>query len=164
MRDNIYTSFYNLMDQIDAAQAVTEKLILCEQARPLLAQFVATSISQDGDLPPCIMCRDYAPIWYMQLGQWQKAEEYIRFCISCKAYYPDNGKYELQYLKQYKKAAITALSYIAQNPGCLQSKIYGAIGNSVDRDCLKDFTRSSMLIKKVPYKKTNMLYVSNMPQ
>lgn len=164
MRDNIYTSFYNLMDQIDAAQTVAEKLMLCEQARPLLAQFVAASISQDGDLPPCILCRDYAPIWYMRTGQWEAAANYINFCISCNAYFPENGAQELQGLNLYRQTAQVAMAYIMQNPGCLQSQLYKKLSGSTDKECLKCFTRNSQLITKVPYKKTNKLYVAHQPR
>lgn len=164
MQNNIYTSFYKLMDQIDTAQTTAEKLMLCEQARPLLAQFVAVSISQDGDLPPYILCRDYAPIWYMRTGQWEAAVNYINFCIACNAYFPEDGTADLQYFNLYRHTAETALAYIKQNPGCLQNQLYKNLGNAVDRDCLMRFTRYSHLISKVPYKKTNKLYVGDAPQ
>lgn len=159
-----FSPYYKLSEQISTAQTIQEKLHLCEKMRCILPGFVSACIETDGELPPCILCRDYAPIWYMRTGQWEAAKEYINFCISCKAYFPENGQAELQYLNLYQRTAQISLAYISQNPGCLQSKIYKLLSESTDKECLKQFIRYSELIKKVPYNKTNKLYVAVEPQ
>lgn len=163
MQEYSFALYYQLSDQIEVAQTIQEKLLLCEKMRPVLSGFVSASLEADGHLPPYILCRDYAPIWYMRTGQWDAALGYINFCISCNAYYPEHGDQELQYFSLYRYAAQTAMDFISKNPGCLQNKIYKQIGNSVDKECLKQFVRYSLLIQKVPCGKTNKLYVAQQP-
>ena len=152
--------YFQLVEQVQKPAPLHERLALCEQARPILASFVSTCLQEDGELPPSIPFRDYAPIWYMRTGQWEAAASYINFCISCKAYFPEDGQAELHYLNRYQRTAQIALAYISQNPGCLQSQICKLLSGSTDKECLKQFTRYSELIKKVPYNKTNRLYVA----
>ncbi|MDO4330312.1 MAG: hypothetical protein Q4C66_13385 [Lachnospiraceae bacterium] len=159
-----FTPYYQLSDKIATAHTIQEKLALCEQAAQLLPGFVSACIKQDGELPPEIICRDYAPIWYMRIGNWEAAANYINFCISCNAYFPENGADEMQYLNLYRNTAEAALAYIKANPGCLQNQLYKNLGNAVDKACLMQFTRYSCLISKVPYKKTNKLYAGKAPQ
>lgn len=159
-----YAPFFALADKIQQSHSIQERLSLCEQAAQLLPGFVSACIEQDGELPPSIICRDYAPIWYMRTGNWEAAANYINYCISCNAYFPEDGTAELQYLDLYRHTAETALAYITQNPGCLQNQLYKNLGNAVDKECLMRFTRYSYLISKVPYKKTNKLYVGDAPQ
>lgn len=159
MQEFDFSPYFQMCDQVAAASTVQEKLNLCENARSILKDFVSASIKMDGELPPCILFRDYAPMWYMRTGQWDNALNYINFCISCRAYYPSRGKQELAYFNAYRLSAETALAFLSQNPGFLQSKIYKQLGCSVNKDCLKDFLRYSSLIQKVPHGKTNKLYV-----
>lgn len=158
--DYDFTPYFQLSEQVQKPAPLHERLALCEQARPVLAGFVSACLQEDGELPPSIPFRDYAPIWYMRTGQWEAAASYINFCISCKAYFPGDGQAELQYLNCYQRTAQIALEYISQNPGCLQSQIHKLLSGSTDKECLKQFTKFSELIKKVPYDKTNRLYVA----
>ena len=156
--------YFQLVEQVEKPGPLKDRLALCEQARPVMASFVSACLQEDRELPPCIVFRDYAPIWYMRTGQWEAAASYINFCISCNAYFPENGQEELQFLNLYKRTAQIALAYISQNPGCLQSQIYKLLSGSTDKECLKKFTRHSELIVKVPCGKTNRLYVAQAQQ
>ena len=52
------------------------------------------------------------------------------------------------------------LSYISQNPGCLQRNVYKAMGyEGEERDQLKNFLRDSKQIEKEKYNNTNKLFV-----
>ena len=79
--------------------------------------------------------------------------------METKAYFPNDGSTELAYLESYKKIALETLTYISQNPGCLQRNIYKTMGYEGDeREYLKHFLRNSNLIKKVKYNNTNQLF------
>lgn len=160
MENYDYAPFFELSDSIQASGSIEQRLTLCESALQLLPGFVAACLAEDHELPQVINCRDYAPIWYMRLGQWDKAQAYISACISCGAYYPDNGQHELQYLVKYKTAALAVLSYVKENPGCLQKNLYKALAGVADLDCMKQFVRYTPLLRKEPTGKTNALYVA----
>ena len=116
-------------------------------------------LSANFQAPAELACRDLLPQFYMQLGKWDKAEKAIRRCIDSNAYFPEDGSIELAEFESYKKIATETLSYISQNPGCLQRNIYKKMGyENEERELLKDFLRYSKLIKKVKYNNTNQLF------
>lgn len=141
----------------------TAKIIrLCEADLKKLPEFMTPYLSAHFPAPGELICRDLLPNLYMQLGQWDKAEAAIQKCIEANAYYPDHGLTELSYLACYRKVATNALSYIEQNPGCLQSGIYKKLSyEGDDRETLKDFLRCSKQIKKIKHGNTNELYLAN---
>ena len=131
----------------------------CERDLKLLPEFMAPYISAGFSAPRELVCRDLLPDLYMQLGKWDKAKKAIEKCIAAKAYYPEDGSNILADFESYKKVSIETLSYIQQNPGCLQRNIYKAMsyeGNN--REQLKYFLRYSKQIRKVKHGNTNELY------
>lgn len=117
-------------------------------------------INANFNAPQELVCRDLLPELYMRLGKWDKAEKAIKRCIEANAYYPDNGSEELLYLTTFRKVATQAISYITQNPGCLQRNIYKALPYEADeKECLKHFLRNSLLITKEKFNNTNKLYI-----
>ncbi len=138
----------------------TEKIIrICERDLKKLPELMAPYFSAGFPAPAELVCRDFLPDLYMQLGEWNKAEKVIKKCIETNAYSPNDRSAELDYLMSYRKVASETLSYIQQNPGCLQRNIYKAMGYKDDeKELLKYFLRSSRQIKKVKYNNTNQLY------
>lgn len=152
--------YYELMQKAQREKDLRKKIALYERNLKILPPFVSSCLSQDGELPPLIPCRDELPILYMRLGDWKKAERVIKQCMKCNAYYPDNGNEELQYLLRYQTVAEVAVEYIRRNPGVLQKDLYKALKDEkIDRECLKSFTRFSMTIKKIKKNNTNELYI-----
>ena len=153
-----------------------EKMHQLEAQLKGFPSFVRASFANDGDLPPVVPCRDMLPELYMRFGRWGDAENVIMLCISCGAYghtedkgsRDHNGKWvsesgdeQLALLNQRREAASAALSYLADNPGSLQSKIYKVPALSgVDHDALVWFCRSSHQIRKEKDGKTNRLYIA----
>ena len=67
----------------------------------------------------------------------------------------------LEYCEIYKQTVEIAINFLRDNEGFLQKNIYKALADTnVDTDCLKDFTRSSLLIKKVKKGGTNQLFLN----
>lgn len=132
---------------------------LCEQDLEKLYEFMTPYISAGFPAPSELICRDLLPRLYMQSGQWDKAEKAIKKCISAKAYYPEDGTEHLTYFQAYRKVATETLSYLFENPGCLQRNIYKKMGyEGEEKDLLKDFLRYSQLITKIKYNNTNQLF------
>lgn len=138
---------------------IYKKIRICEQDLKNLHEFMAPYLAAGFRAPTDLACRDLLPDLYMQLGKWKKAENAIKTCIDAKAYYPEDGSTILSNFKSYQKVATDTLSYISQNPGCLQRDIYKKMGyENSDKDLLKQFLRYSKLIKKIKYKNTNQLF------
>ncbi len=153
--------FYSLSEQIGNNKDVEKKLRACEASYGILPDVIEEFIKRDHELPPEIYCRDVGPELYMRLGRWDCAARAIKVCIDADAYYPntsDEGENELQYLRKYMDVANAAVDYIKSNPGTLQKDIYKNL-KELDRDTLKTFTRSSLLIRKEKFGNTNKLYI-----
>ena len=150
-----YKHQQNIYDETD----INKQIRLCERDIKKLSEFMAPYISSGFPTPRELVCRDLLPELYMQLGEWKKAEKVIKKCIEAAAYSPNDGSKELANLASYQKIAIEALSYIEQNPGCLQKNIYKALSyEGDDREQLKHFLRYSRQIKKIKHGNTNELY------
>jgi hypothetical protein len=157
--DDFITKFYELSHLIDSSKDIYDKLDACEKSFPLLKEFCRFCLENDGELPPFINCRDVGPEMYMRIGKWDDAERVIQICIDAKAYYPNDGSQELTNFENYKQVALETLSFISQNPGCLQRNIYKVMGYEGDKkEYLKVFLRNSKLIQKVKYNNTNQLF------
>lgn len=151
--------FYKHQQEVYEEKDVNKQIRLCESDLKKLPEFMAPYLSANFPAPYELVCRDLLLGLYMQLGKWDKAEKAIRKCIEANAYSPDDGSAELRYLISYKKVATETLSYIQQNPGYLQRNIYKKMGyDKEEKELLKDFLRSSKLIKKVKYNNTNQLF------
>lgn len=151
--------FYKHQQNLYSETDIKKQIRLCEQDIKKLSEFMAPYISSDFPAPRELVCRDLLPELYMQLGEWEKAERVINKCIDARAYSPNDGSKELADLASYQKTAIEALSYIEQNPGCLQRNIYKALPYEGDeREQLKHFLRYSRQIKKIKHGNTNELY------
>lgn len=160
--DDFTKKFYELSSLIDSSRDIYAKLDACEKSYPLLKEFCRFCLeNDDGELPPIINCRDTGPEMYMRLGRWEDAERAIQICADANAYYPDNDNEAWSYYNTYKRIASLAVSYIKDNPGCLQNKIYDAINVTGDeRETLKHFLRCSFQIRKEKSGKTNRLYLA----
>lgn len=153
--------FYKKQQKVYEESDIEKCIRLCESQLRKLFEFMAPYISAGFPAPCELACRDLLPDLYMQLGKWKKAENVIKKCIAEKAYYPNDGSQELANFENYKQVALETLSYISQNPGCLQRNIYKAMGYEGDKkEYLKDFLRNSKLIQKVKYNNTNQLFCS----
>lgn len=155
-----YGPFYDISQRIEEAKSVDEKIRWCEEGLKLLPSFVSASIKEDGDLPPIIFCRDTAPWLYMKQGRWDDAERVIKYCISCRAYFPENGKEELQFFEMFRDAACIASAYIENHQGTLQKDIYKSLSKIVSSDEMKSVMRNYELIRKEKEGKSNRLYVA----
>lgn len=154
------TSLFYKHQQVLYRETDTAKMIrLCERDLKKLPEFMAPYLSAGFDAPGELACRDLLPDLYMQIGRWEKAEKAIRACIAARAYYPEDGSKQLADFKSYQKVALETLSYISQNPGCLQRNIYKAMGYHGDeKEYLKHFLRNSRLIEKIKHSNTNKLF------
>ena len=151
----LYKSQQKLYETTDTNKCIR----LCENQLRELAKFMEPYVSAGFPAPTELACRDLLPDLYISLGKWKKAENTIKKCIAANAYYPGDGSEELAYFESYKKVALETLSYISQNPGCLQRNIYKIMGYENDeKEHLKHFLRNSTLIEKVKYNKTNQLF------
>ena len=160
--DEFIGKFYELSSLIDSSKDIEAKIQACEESYPLLKEFCRFCLEEDdGELPPVINCRDIGPEMYMRLGKWDDVERVIQICSDANAYYPDNDNEIRSYYTDYKRIATLALSYIKDNPGCLQNKMYDALHvTEDDREVLKHFLRCSLQIKKEKSGKTNKLYLA----
>ena len=133
---------------------------ICQKQLKLLGEFMAPYLSAGFPAPSELACRDLLPELYMKLGEWNKAKKTIESCIAANAYYPNNGSEQLSYLESYHKVATSALSYISENPGCLQQNMYKALPyDGEEKEQLKHFLRYSLQIIKEKSGKTNKLYI-----
>ena len=155
-----WETYFQLSERIQNEKDIFAKLDACEKSYQILPD-IAKLFRQDGGLPPSILCRDMGPILYMRLGKWFAAHSAIQKCIEAKAYrYKKDEKAVLKYLAEYQLSVEIAVSFLLENPGFLQSKIYKALSDTkANLDCLKDFTRSSLLIRKEPAGKSNKLFL-----
>lgn len=151
--------FYKHQQELYREKDINKQIRICESDLKKLPEFMAPYLSANFPAPQELLCRDLLPHLYMQLGKWDKAEQSIIKCIDANAYFPDNGSAELAYLSSYRKIATETLSYLQQNPGCLQRNIYKKMGyEGEEREVMKDFLRYTKLIKKVKYNNTNQLF------
>lgn len=157
-----WETYFRLADEIDKNKDIYRKIDACEASYEILPEVVRL-FKKDGGLPPAIMCRDSGPWLYMRLGKWNAARAAIQKCIDAKAYeYKSDGKDAILDLEDYRVAAEIACSFLSQNPGFLQSKLYKALADTkADSNYLKDFTRYSMLIRKEPQGKTYKLFLND---
>ncbi len=155
-----YTSdFYKAQHKAYEETDINKRIRICERTLKKLPEFMEPYLSAGFSAPEDLVCRDLLPALYMQLGKWKKAENTIKACIAANAYYPNDGAEELADFESYKKVATETLSYISQNPGCLQRNIYKAMGyDDGPKEQLKCFLRNSKQIEKVKYKNTNQLF------
>lgn len=152
--------FYKHQQTIYEESDINKQIRLCESDLKKLSEFMAPYISANFSAPQELVCRDLLPKLYMRLGKWNKAEKTIRQCIEANAYYPNDGSSELDYFKSYRNVATTVLSYISENPGCLQRNIYKVLPyTDKEREQLKNFLRYSFQITKEKFGNTNKLYV-----
>lgn len=160
--DSLFDAFYSTCDKLSAPAPAKIKLSYCLEQLALLSDTVIAFLEEDGSLPPVIACRDTAPEMCMRLGEWEKAKNIVKFCISCNAFYPDAkiGENELIYIETFQETATVALTFIQNNPGFLQKKLYKALEGQTDHDCLKHFLRCSEQIIKVKDGSTNKLYIN----
>ncbi len=159
--DEFISKFYELSSLIDLSKNIEAKIQACEESYPLLKEFCRFCLEEDGELPPVINCRDVGLEMYMRLGKWDDVERVIRICSEANAYYPDNNNEILSYYNDYKRIANLALSYIKDNPGYPQNKMYDALHvTEEDREVLKHFLRCSLQIKKEKSGRTNKLYLA----
>ena len=151
--------FYENQQKVFRETDIYEQIRLCESNLKNLSEFMMPYLSANFPAPAELACRDLLPDLYMQLGMWDKAEKTIQKCIASKAYFPEDGSHILNYFKSYKKIAIETLSYIFENPGCLQRNIYKKMGyEGEEKELLKDFLHYSKLLKEVKYNNTNQLF------
>ena len=154
--DEPFTTFYKLSEDIRTSRDIADKLAACEASYKILPEFVRLTLADWGKLPDSILCRDEGAKLYMRLGDWSAARSAIDKCIAAGAY-PDGGAEALNHLARYEQAARLALAFLDKNPGFPQNKIYKALP-AADQDCLKEFVRSSLLIRKEKFGRTNKLY------
>lgn len=153
--------FYKSQQKIFQEEDINKRIRLCEKQLKKINEFMIPYLSAKFPAPDDLACRDLLPELYMQLGKWKKAENVVKACIAANAYYPnqEEGTATLDYIKSYKKVATETLSYIAQNPGCLQRNIYKAMSyEGEEKEQLKFFLRYSSQIEKVKFNNTNKLY------
>lgn len=160
--DSIQYKFSDCLSNVDNISGARNKLNLCEKALPLLPDIVLANLEQDGNLFETPYICGLMVEMYLRLGEWQKAKESVAYFNSCNAYFSDPIEYTdtLAYIDAYQLAAQTALLFLNQNPGFLQKKMYQALGDKVDHDCLQHFLRCSEQIRKVKNGSTNELYVA----
>ena len=154
--DEPFTTFYKLSEDIRTSRDISTKLAACEASYKILPEFVRLTLADWGKLPDSIRCRDEGAKLYMRLGDWSAARSAIDKCIAAGAY-PDGGAEALNHLARYEQAARLALAFLDKSSGFPQNKIYKALP-AADQDCLKEFVRSSLLIRKEKFGRTNKLY------
>lgn len=151
--------FHKHQQKIQNEKDIAKIIRMCEIDLKKLPELIEPYISADFPAPNELACRDLLPDLYMQIGKWEKAETTIEKCIAANAYYPKDGSEEFACFKSYKKIALETLSYISQNPGCLQRNIYKTMGyDDNEKEYLKHFLRSSNQIEKVKHSNTYQLF------
>ena len=161
------------------ARGDMEKLNLLEQQLPAFRSFVSSCMERDGELPPFVPVRDTLPELYMRYGMWEKAEGVIHLCTMNSDYgyneyrnehdhtghwvsKPEQGEEALKSMHLRRTAAESTLTYLSNNPGTLQSKIYRVpILASVDHDSLVWFCKNSHQIRKEKDGKSNRLFIAS---
>ncbi len=142
---------------------INKQIQICERQIEKLSEFMRPYLTAKFSAPSELACRDLLPKLYMRLGKWNEAEKTIKKCISSHAYYPGDGSEQLSDFINYRRIATEALSYITQNPGCLQRNIYKALSYELEeKEQLKCFLRESLLIYKEKCGNTNKLYIKDM--
>ena len=155
----MYDDFYELSELIRHSHDIKIKLAACEASFKILPRFVEAQLAEFDELPKTILCRDEAPKLYLRTGQYDKARAAILKCISAGATKEVDGCAALEYVERYEHTSQVALDFIRANGGFPQRKIYDAL-REVDRSCLKDFIRSSHLIRKERDGSTNKIFVA----
>ncbi len=155
------SEFYNLSDIIEHGSDIHDRIKACEKSLELLPGFVNTYLEMDGELPPYILCRDKAPLLYMQIGEWDKAIETVKYCIQINAFFPpEEGQEALEYCQNYQKTAEKIILFLREHPGFLQKDIYKTANlDESEKPNARHFCRYSLLLRKEPYGKTYRLYV-----
>ena len=158
--DLFYEKFRDLSLAIENERDVTRKLRLCEESYLLLPRFVELCIRQDGDLPPCITCRDVGPGLYIKTGQWDNARAAFQKCISANAYYGEEITDITSNFNNLLCMAQRIVQYIQENPGTLQRDLYKNMNlNSDEKQDAIYFVRTAKILRKEPYKSTNKLFI-----
>lgn len=125
-----------------------------------LPKAVKYLISEDD--PPtdidCSGCWDYLTDMYMRHGRWSDAVRVARTVCDTGAKTRQELDEKLQWIETCQAAADAALSYIRENPGVLQGRIYSLLPH-VNKDALKLFTWRSWQIEKAKSSKGTTLYV-----
>lgn len=148
---------YEVFQKLD----INKKIQMLEQDLEKLSEFMAPYIKAKFEAPCELACRDLLPELYMQIGEWDKAEQTIKLCIETQTYYPEDGSVALSEFESYREVAAKALSYISENPGCLQRNMYKILPyEGLKREQLKDFLRYSLQIRKEKYNSTNKLFIN----
>ena len=155
--DEPFATYFRLSEEIRSGKDIHAKLAACEASYKILWTFVNVYRKDFGRLPDSIPCRDVGVELYLRLGQWDKARAAIELCAKVAAY-DDHGKAALEHFNRYKETAELAIDFLRHNEGFLQKNIYKALPDA-DKDCLKSFVRSSLLIRKEKAGSTNKLYV-----
>lgn len=151
--------FYKHQQKLYEETDINKKIRLCEQDLKNLSELMEPYLSAGFPAPAELACRDLLPEFYIQLGQWKKAENTIKKCIAAKAYYPDDGSKELADFTSFQETAAEIFSYIQQNPGYLQRNIYKALAYEEDKKKqLKYILCYSKQINKIKHGNTNELY------
>jgi hypothetical protein len=151
--------FYNTQHQLYEERDINKRILLCENELKKLKTFMKPYLSAGFPSPCELACRDLLPDLYIQLGEWENAENTIKSCIAAGAYYPEDGSDQLSDFESYRKVATETLFYISQNPGCLQRNIYKHMGyDGKEKEILKHFLRNSQQIEKVKCNHTNQLF------
>lgn len=153
--------FYKHHQKLYEERDMNKQIRICESDLKNLQDFMKPYTDAGFAPPPELACRDILPDLYMRLGKWGKAENTIKKCIEFGAYDPESGNGALEEYHLFKEVATDTLSYIEQNPGCLQRNMYKAMSYEGEkREKLKYFLRYSEQIRKVKHGNTNELYVN----
>ena len=152
-----FRTYFELSDVIWRNKDISSKLAACEESYKILGEFVRVWMKDSDKLPDTIACRDVGVELYLRLGEWEKARVAIAKIAAAGAY-TDGGVAAVNHYEKYRHAAESALEFLRTNAGFLQRDIYKALPD-IDRECLKSFIRSSSLIRKEKFGKTNRLYV-----
>lgn len=156
--DEIMNRYFELSDIIQHDKDDRTKLRACLESYKLLPHFVKYWLAENDELPPTILCRDAGIKLFMRAAQWANAEFAIKTCAAVGAL-PDDGQAALEYLHRYKNTAIILVKFLATHAGYPQKDIYKALADA-DQDILKEILRSSLIIKKIKSKDTNLLYLN----
>lgn len=159
-----FKTYFRLSEIIDKSKDIEERLAACEASYKILPQFVREWLKDCDRLPDTILCRDVGVDLYLRLGRWNEAAVAIAKC-NVAGVYDDDGQAAIEHFQKYKLTAELALEFLSVNPGYLQRDIYKALAATpADKDCLKEFTRSTLLIRKEKSGNTNKLYVEEARQ
>lgn len=155
---DLFEEYFALSDVIKNGKDFQRRLAACRRSYELLPYFVKYWLAENDELPPTIMCRDIGIKLFMRGAKWDCAESAIKKCAEL-GLYNDNGQAALNYFNRYKKAAFTVINFLLINPGFKQKNIYKALPD-VDKDCLEEIMRSSVIVKKARAGDTNLIYIN----